>query len=120
MSVAATPTTYPVKLKLRHEVALETMAFHFEKLAGFRLTAGQFIDMTLTNPHRNRRGGQCAILFACGIGITPFRRRLVWAAKEQLPCSTRTGGRRTRHSSTSFTLEKKNPNYTLIATMTDM
>ncbi|MEO6110772.1 MAG: hypothetical protein ABIQ24_02935 [Nitrospiraceae bacterium] len=57
MSVAATPTTYQVKLKLRHEVALETMAFHFEKPAGFRLTAGQFIDMTLTNPHETDAEG---------------------------------------------------------------
>ncbi|MEO6110771.1 MAG: hypothetical protein ABIQ24_02930 [Nitrospiraceae bacterium] len=26
-----------------------------------------------------------AVFFAGGIGITPFRSRLVWAAKEQLP-----------------------------------
>jgi ferredoxin-NADP reductase len=34
----------------REEVAEGTMAFHFEKPSGFNFKAGQFADVTLTNP----------------------------------------------------------------------
>jgi ferredoxin-NADP reductase len=36
-----------VKLKGRQEIALGTMAFHFEKPEGFTYKAGQFCDLTL-------------------------------------------------------------------------
>ena len=39
-----------VKLTQREEVADRTMAFHFEKPAGFLYKAGQFADFTLINP----------------------------------------------------------------------
>ncbi len=39
-----------VKLTGREEVADGTMAFHFEKPAGFMYIAGQFADFTLINP----------------------------------------------------------------------
>ncbi|HET8666499.1 MAG TPA: FAD-dependent oxidoreductase [Terriglobales bacterium] len=42
--------TYLVKLKGRQEVAEHTMAFHFEKPAGFTFIPGQFIDLTLLTP----------------------------------------------------------------------
>lgn len=42
--------TYTVKLIDRREVAERTMAFRFEKPAGFNFRAGQSIDLTLLNP----------------------------------------------------------------------
>ena len=39
-----------VKLKGRQEIALGTMAFHFEKPEGFTYKAGQFCDLTLVDP----------------------------------------------------------------------
>lgn len=41
---------YNVKLKNRVEIAYQTMAFYFEKPAGFDFKAGQTIDVTLVNP----------------------------------------------------------------------
>lgn len=41
---------YKVKLKCKHEIAVGTMAFHFEKPEGFIYKAGQFVDYTLINP----------------------------------------------------------------------
>jgi ferredoxin-NADP reductase len=37
-------------LMRREEVAEGTMAFHFEKPSGFSFRAGQFADVTLTDP----------------------------------------------------------------------
>ena len=44
------PPTFMVKLRQRREVAEATMAFQFDKPAGFTFMAGQFLDMTLKNP----------------------------------------------------------------------
>ena len=41
---------YRIKLKNRKEIAAGTMAFHFEKPAGFTFTAGQAGEFTLPNP----------------------------------------------------------------------
>jgi ferredoxin-NADP reductase len=41
---------YKIKLKDRKEIAAGTMAFHFEKPAGFTFAAGQCGDFTLVNP----------------------------------------------------------------------
>ena len=41
---------YEIKLKNRREVAEGTMAFHFEKPAGFQFKAGQFVRMMLIDP----------------------------------------------------------------------
>jgi len=41
---------YKVKLKCKQEIAVGTMAFHFEKPEGFIYKAGQFVDYTLINP----------------------------------------------------------------------
>ena len=38
------------KLRDREEVAERTMAFRFEKPAGFKFTPGQFMEITLLNP----------------------------------------------------------------------
>ena len=50
MSSAATWPVFMAKLKSRQEVAEGTMAFHFEKPAGWTFKAGQFIDLTLLEP----------------------------------------------------------------------
>lgn len=50
MSSAATWPIFMAKLKSREEVAQGTMAFHFEKPAGWTFKAGQFIDITLLDP----------------------------------------------------------------------
>jgi ferredoxin-NADP reductase len=47
MSSSATSSVSTCKLVSRHEVAERTMAFHFEKPAGWTFKAGQFVDMTL-------------------------------------------------------------------------
>src|ERR1043166_4970608 len=49
----STPATWPIfmaRLKSREHVAERTMAFHFEKPAGWTFKAGQYIDMTLLEP----------------------------------------------------------------------
>lgn len=43
------PTIYHVALKKRQEIAKGTMAFYFERPAGFTFKAGQFIDLSLPN-----------------------------------------------------------------------
>jgi len=51
MGTAATGPSYSsVKLRSREEVAEGTMAFRFEKPAGWTFTAGQSMDMTLLDP----------------------------------------------------------------------
>ncbi len=50
MSTTATPTGYQVRLRGRHQVAERSMAFEFEKPAGFTFKAGQFVEVTLIDP----------------------------------------------------------------------
>ncbi|MCC7173661.1 MAG: FAD-dependent oxidoreductase [Bryobacterales bacterium] len=50
MSTTETPTTYEVKLKGRLEVAAGTLAFQFEKPAGFTFKAGQYVELSLIDP----------------------------------------------------------------------
>ena len=49
--------TYKIKLKSRHEIAAGTMAFHFEKPAGFTFIAGQAGDFTLHHPPETDKEG---------------------------------------------------------------
>lgn len=42
--------TFQTELRKSEEIAERTMAFHFEKPAGFEFRAGQFVDVTLLNP----------------------------------------------------------------------
>lgn len=180
----STPATWPIftaKLKSRQEVAERTMAFHFEKPAGWTFKAGQFIDITLIDPAEtdlegNTRGFSIAsaphedtlmvatrmrdtafkrvlktmpletavkiegpfgnltlhnnatrpaVLLAGGIGVTPFRSILFRAAKEKLPHRIFLFYSNRRPEDAPFldalqALEKENPNYKLIATMTEM
>jgi ferredoxin-NADP reductase len=50
VSSVAGPSTYVARLSGRREVAERTVAFDFEKPAGFVFKAGQYIEMTLTDP----------------------------------------------------------------------
>ncbi|HLJ28120.1 MAG TPA: FAD-dependent oxidoreductase [Candidatus Angelobacter sp.] len=43
-------TIYKAQLKEKEYVAEGTMAFHFEKPAGFQFRPGQYLDVTLLNP----------------------------------------------------------------------
>ena len=50
MSTAAASPSFLCRLQNRHEVAEGTMAFHFEKPAGWTFKPGQYVDMTLLDP----------------------------------------------------------------------
>jgi len=50
MSTTVASRTFISKLNSRQEVAEGTMAFRFEKPAGWVFKAGQFVDMTVLNP----------------------------------------------------------------------
>ncbi len=56
---------YKVKLKCHREIADGTMAFHFEKPAGFTYKAGQFAGWSLINPaETDAEGNKRAFSFA--------------------------------------------------------
>ena len=88
MSSAATWPIFMAKLKSRQEVAERTMAFQFEKPAGWTFKAGQFIDITLLEPSEtdaegNTRGFSIAsapheetIMVATRMRDTAFKRVL--------------------------------------------
>ena len=49
-TAAAGPSHLAIKLKSREQVAEDTMAFRFERPAGWTFKAGQSFDMTLLDP----------------------------------------------------------------------
>lgn len=79
---------YKIKLKSKEDVALDTMAFHFEKPKDFIYKAGQFADYTLINPSEtdaegNTRGFTIAcapyqddIMFTTRMRDTAFKREI--------------------------------------------
>src|SRR5262249_47852168 len=48
--MATTILAHTTALRKREQIAEGTIAFHFEKPAGFEFRAGQFLDWTLINP----------------------------------------------------------------------
>ena len=182
MGTAGTgPSYFSVKLRSREAVAEGTMAFRFEKPAGWTFKAGQSMDMTLLDPAETDSEGntrafsiasapqedslmvatrmrdtafkrtlktlslgstvkiegpfgnltlhnnaaKTAVLLAGGIGITPFRCMIVRAAREKLPHCIFLFFSNRRPEDAPFleelrAVEKDNPNYKLIATMTEM
>ena len=78
MSVTASPTAHKVHLIDRGEVAERTMAFWFEKPAGFTFTAGQFVDLTLVNPPETDVEGNTR---AFSIASPPHEARLMVATR---------------------------------------
>ena len=80
---------------------------------------GPFGDLTLHN-----NAARTAVFLAGGIGITPFRSMVFRAAKEKLPHSIFLFFSNRRPEDAPFleelqSLEGQNPNYKLIATMTE-
>lgn len=85
-----------IQLIGREELAVGTMAFHFEKPVGFLFTAGQFADFTLiappeTDAEGNTRGFSLAsapcekdLIIATRTRDTAFKRVL-----KTMPCGTR-------------------------------
>ena len=81
---------------------------------------GPFGDLTL---HNNVK--RTAVFLAGGIGITPFRSMVFGAAKEKLPHRIFLFYSNRRPEDAPFldelqALEKENPNYKLVASMTEM
>lgn len=81
---------------------------------------GPFGDLTLQN-----NSTRAAVFLAGGIGITPFRSIVLRAAKEKLPHRIFLFFSNRRPEDAPFledlqALEKENPNYKLIASMTEM
>ncbi len=69
---------YQSKLKAREEVAEGTMAFHFEKPAGFDFQGGQSVDMTLLNPPETDDEGNIRTF---SIVSAPFESELVFVTR---------------------------------------
>jgi ferredoxin-NADP reductase len=66
------------KLMRREEVAERTMAFHFEKPSGFNFKAGQFADVTLTDPPETDAEGNTRTF---SIASPPFENHLVFTTR---------------------------------------
>jgi ferredoxin-NADP reductase len=172
---------YKIKLKSRNEIAVGTMAFHFEKPAAFTFTAGQCGDFTLINPPETDTEGNTrsftiaaapyeqdliittrmrntafkrslktiplgtelsleapwgelilhddeqipAVFLTGGIGITPVRSMVLQATHDHLPRKLLAFYSNRRPEDAAFldeltATQKTNPNFTLVATMTDM
>jgi ferredoxin-NADP reductase len=69
---------YQSKLKSREQVAEGTMAFHFEKPAGFDFQGGQSVDMTMLNPPETDDEGNIRTF---SIASAPFESELVFATR---------------------------------------
>lgn len=81
---------------------------------------GPFGDLTLHN-----KSSRAAVLLAGGIGITPFRSIIVRAAREKLPHRIFLFYGNRRPEDAAFleelrAIEKENPNYKLIAAMSEI
>jgi ferredoxin-NADP reductase len=66
------------KLIRREEVAEGTIAFHFEKPTGFNFKAGQFADVTLTDPPETDTEGNTRTF---SIASPPFENELVFTTR---------------------------------------
>jgi ferredoxin-NADP reductase len=69
---------YKSRLLSREEVAVDTMAFAFEKPANFHLKAGQFTNLTLPNPPYTDEAGNTRTF---SILSPPFANELVFATR---------------------------------------
>ena len=76
--MATITPTKTVTLSKREEVAEGTMAFHFDKPAGFEFRAGQAIDWTLLNPPETDGEGNTR---AFSIASAPFDADLMIATR---------------------------------------
>lgn len=72
--MAVESSEYRVRLMARKEVAQRTMAFYFERPAGFLFQAGQFIDLMLLDPPETDSEGN---IRAFTIASAPTEERLM-------------------------------------------
>ncbi|MBI2999371.1 MAG: FAD-dependent oxidoreductase [Deltaproteobacteria bacterium] len=70
--------THKVKLTKREEIAVGTMAFYFEKPAGFQFKAGQFLEVTLIDPPETDAEGNSRTF---SIASAPFEPDLMVATR---------------------------------------
>ena len=70
--------TYAIRLKKREEVAEGTMAFHFERPAGFQFKAGQYFLLTLIDPAETDAEGNDRTF---SIASAPFESDLIVATR---------------------------------------
>lgn len=78
MDTILSPTQYLVNLKRRREVAERTTAFVLEKPAGFAFKAGQFLEITLTNPPETDSEGDSRVF---SIASAPHEEMLMVATR---------------------------------------
>lgn len=78
MSSADSSPDYLVKLISRRQVAERTLAFHFEKPAGWEFKAGQAVDMTLLDPPMTDAEGNTR---AFSIASAPHEETLMFATR---------------------------------------
>jgi ferredoxin-NADP reductase len=71
-------TEYKSKLTSREEVAVDTMAFAFERPPRFNFTAGQFTNLALSNPPQTDEGGNTRTF---SIASPPHENELVFASR---------------------------------------
>jgi ferredoxin-NADP reductase len=69
---------FRVTLKSRKEIAIGTMAFHFEKPQGFSFTAGQCGDFTLANPPETDAEGNTR---SFSLASAPYEEDLIIATR---------------------------------------
>ncbi len=70
--------TYTLRLVRREEIARGTMAFSFEKPAGFHFKPGQFIEVTLLDPPETDAEGD---IRAFSLASAPFEAELMVATR---------------------------------------
>lgn len=69
---------HQVRLKKREDVAEGTMAFYFEKPAGFQFKPGQYADLTMLNPAETDAEGNVRTF---SIASAPFEEDLMFATR---------------------------------------
>ena len=78
MSTAVTWPVFQARLIKREDIADQTMAFEFEKPAGWTFKAGQFVDVTLANPTETDAEGNTR---GFSIASAPFEDTLTVATR---------------------------------------
>ena len=99
---------YKVKLKCKLEIADGTMAFHFEKPAGFAYKAGQFADCTLINPTKTDAEGDTR---AFSLASAPYEDDLMLATRMRDTAFKR--DLKTMEPGTELTLDAPHGSFTL-------
>ncbi|MGJ0514339.1 MAG: ferredoxin--NADP reductase [Methylomicrobium sp.] len=100
--------SYKVKLKCKREIAVGTMAFHFEKPEGFIYKAGQFANCTLINPAETDAEGNSRIF---SLASAPYESELMVATRMRDTAFKRV--LKTMEPGTEMTLDAPHGSFTL-------